>query len=121
MKNIAFCAIIIKEKGKKMKSVHHAFLPAESRQNLVSIGSPSNPDKSFTKADFLPPNKVAKKFDIPLEMARILMKTLLTQQSIFILNGHKARVVSTLGKQHGLFLHPLATEIFQEFLTKQRN
>ena len=121
MENIAFYAIISKKKGKKMKSVHHAFVTTESKQNLVSIGTPSNPNKSFTKADFMPPHKVAKQFNIPIETARELMKTLLIRQTIFVLNGHKAQVVSSLGKEKGLFLHPLATEIFQEFLTKQRN
>ena len=104
-----------------MQSVHHAFLTTQDKQNLLSIGSPSNPNNSFTKADFLPPSKVAKRFDIPIETARKLMKTLLLRQTFFALNGHKARVVSNMGKQHGLFLHPLATEIFQEFLTNQRN
>jgi len=104
-----------------MQSVHRAFLTTETKQKILSIGSPSNPNNSFTKADFLPPNKVAKQFDIPIETARELMKTLLLKRTFFALNGHKALVVSNMGKQHGLFLHPLATEIFQEFLTKQRN
>jgi len=104
-----------------MKSVHHAFVPHESKQNLVSIGSSYNPNKSFTKDDFLPPRNVAKKFNISIEDARIVMKSLLSRRAIFVLNGHRAQIITNLGKQHGLFLHPLATEIFQEYLNKQRD
>ena len=103
-----------------MKSVHDKFATKEARQNLVNVGSSANPAKDYTKADFLTPGKVSKKFSIATAEAEKLMKKLYMHQTTFILNGHKSPVVLTMGKSRSLYLHPMAEAIFQKHLDNQK-
>ena len=127
MENIAIYAIIIKrkrqklnKKGKIMKSTHHRLITKEEAQKLPSINTSNEPMKSYTKADFMTPGKVAEKFNITTEEASNLMKKLKRHNSSFMLNGRLAMLVVDLGKHGALYLHPMGTSVFQQHLSKQR-
>jgi len=121
MQNIAFYDIIIKKKGEKMKSTHNLVVTKENAKNMTIIGDPFHPVTEYTKDDFLSPSKVAKKFGISTENARNLMKKLEHKGIVFGLNGHKKPVISKAKpNSHTLFLHPMAIEVFQEYLNNQK-
>lgn len=103
-----------------MKSTLHTETSSEFIKKHNSIGSSANPVKSYTSNDFLPPSKVAKKFNISTQEAEKLMQKLFVHRAIFGLNGHKSQIVLKHGKSNRLKLHPMATDAFNEFLQKQR-
>ena len=103
-----------------MKSVRNVFISNQERKNLVSVGTPGHPVKSFTKADFLPYDAVAAKFEISEELAQSIMQMLFKKKAIFVLNGHRANVIVNMNQGTDMFLHPMATEIFQKYLEKQK-
>jgi hypothetical protein len=92
----------------------------EESQNMVSKGSAFKPQNNYTKADFLLPNQVAKKFNISTEEARNLMKSLMFRNALFALNGRKTPIIVNLGKHGSMYLHPMAMEAFQQQLDKQK-
>ena len=105
-----------------MKPTYHVFVTKEDEKNLVSVGGRfGRPKATYTKDDYLTPSAVAKKFDITLDQARNTMKTLVFKRSIFILNGHKAPIVTRLGKDKALYLHPMGIEAFKKHLGEQKD
>lgn len=103
-----------------MKSVLHANANQEFAENHKMVGNPGNPVK-YTKNDFLDAKKVAEMFGISTAEATKFMRILCIKHTLFGANGHKAPVVIRTSKTGNNFsLHPMAHEIFQEFLTKQR-
>lgn len=104
-----------------MKSVKHSFITREQKADLVCVGAAFNTVKSYTKADFMPPSRVAETFDISRDAAKKLMQKAKTNREIFVLNDHKSPVIVKLSKTSGLYLHPMAVEAFRLFLEKQRN
>jgi hypothetical protein len=119
--NIAIYATIIKKKGKKMKPIRNVFISREDRKKYVCIGHSFNTEKSYTRADFLPPSKVATKFGLSLDEAKKIMQKLRTSKQIFVLNDHKCTIIVKFSKTSGLYLHPMAQEAFRQHLEKQRN
>ena len=104
-----------------MKPTYHDFLPKEKREKLVSVGKAFAKPVTYTKDDFLTPGKVAEKFGISTEKAKNIMKDLIFKRAAFSLNGHKAQIVVRMNKDHAMYLHPLATEAFQQHLAKQKD
>lgn len=103
-----------------MKTTHDKYATREDAEKLVSVGRPRQLAPAYTKADFLPPEKVAKKFDISLEEARKLMKQLKFRNASFVLNGHMAKAIVDLGNKGCVYLHPMATEVFEKHLNNQK-
>ena len=106
-----------------MKSIHDVFLTKEKEEKLLSVGGRFSSSATYTKNDYLTPGKVAKKFGISTEKAKDIMKNLLLKRTIFALNGHKAQIVTKLGKTSGssMFLHPLALEVFKKHISEQKD
>lgn len=104
-----------------MKSVHDKYVTKEARQNLVSVGKPFKQEEKYTKSDFLTPGMVAKKFQISTENAKKIMQKFYKEQTSFVLNGRRASVIVTLGQSHSFYLHPMAIEVFQNTLNKQKD
>ena len=102
-----------------MKSLHHFYTTKEKKEKLTSVGESFTTGKTYTKDDFLTPGKVAKKLNISTEIARQAMKKLQFKQAVFLLNGHKSRVIVNLGK-NGPYLHPMALNYFQEYVDNQK-
>lgn len=100
-----------------MKSIHHDFLSKEDGKKLVSATTTT----TYTKDDFLTPTKVAKKLGISTENAKTAMKNLMFQHAAFALNGRKSQIVVKMGKDHSMYLHPLALEAFQSHINQQKD
>jgi len=103
-----------------MKTLHYKSATKEDTKTFVTVGSANNPKNNYTKDDFLTPGKVGEKFGISTDEAKTLMKKLKFRNASFILNGHMAQVVVDLGKRGCLYLHPMATNIFEQQLNKQK-
>ena len=103
-----------------MKSTHGKFATREDAEKFISVGKPGNLASTYTKADFLTPGKVAEKFKISTEEAKKVMKQMKSHNTSFILNGHMSTAVVNLGKSNSMYLHPMATEVFEKHLNKQR-
>lgn len=101
-----------------MKSVLHRVANTEFTKTHTTIGSTMNPVK-YSKSDYLLPSMVAKKFDITTKQATEFMRILCIRRYTFAVNGHKSPVIIRTGG-NSYALHPMAHEIFQEFLEKQR-
>lgn len=102
-----------------MKSVHGKSATAEDCKRLKTVGSLTNPITTYSKDDYLTPAKVAKRFDISTEKAKSIMKTLIFKHATFVINGHKSPVIVNMGTGTPR-LHPLAIDIFQDYLNKQK-
>ena len=103
-----------------MKSIHGKFATREDTEKFISVGKPAKQAVSYTKADFLTPGKVAEKFQISTEEAKKVMKQMKFRNVSFILNGHMSTAVVNLGKSNSMYLHPMALEVFEKQLNKQR-
>ena len=103
-----------------MKLLYNKSATQEEKQKYFNIGTSSKPVKSYTKDDFLTPGKVAKTFNISIDEAKKMMRTLLIRRAIFILNNHKTQIVVNMGTSSNPYLHPMAVEAFREYLQKER-
>ena len=104
-----------------MKATYHDFLTKESEKKLGNIGSRNGPRITYTKDDFLTPNKVAKHFGIPTEKAKNIMKDLIFKRAAFGLNGRKSQIVVKMGKDHSMYVHPMALDAFKQYLDQQKD
>jgi hypothetical protein len=105
-----------------MKATYNDFVTKEAEKKLVSVGGRfGKPKAIYTKDDFMTPGQVAKKFNITLEQAKNTMKDLVFKRSIFMLNGHKAPIVTRLGKPASIYLHPMGIAAFQKHLDEQKD
>ena len=102
-----------------MESKKGRIVKAENAAHMHIYGSASEPVTSYKKCDFLTPTKVAKKFGIAPEEALAIMQKLMRQGVVFGLNGNKKNVVQKSLKGGTLHLHPMAIEVFQEYLNKK--
>jgi len=103
-----------------MKPLFNIFATKETRKKMVSVGSSTQPAK-YTKDDFLTPGQVAKKFGISTDTAKEVMKKLNFERAIFVLNGHKAKIIMRHSDGKSMRLHPMATEAFQKYLDTQKD
>ena len=103
-----------------MKTVRNRLITKEDAQKFESVGSAAEPKNDYTKADFLPPSKVAEKFGVSTEKVKTLMQQMERHNKSFVLNGRMARVVVNLGKKGCLYLHPMAIDIFKQHLIQQK-
>lgn len=101
-----------------MKSVHGKSATIEDCKRLKTVGSLAKPITTYTKDDYLTPAKVAKQFNISTEKAKSIMKTLIFKHATFVINGHKSPVIVYMGTGTPR-LHPLAIDIFREYIDKQ--
>ena len=105
-----------------MKAIYNVFITKETEKKLVSVGGHfGKPKATYTKDDYLSPSQVAKKFNISLEKAKNLMKKLIFKRAIFVLNGHKAPIITRLGKEKSIYLHPMGISAFQKYLEEQKD
>ena len=102
-----------------MKSTHDKYATREDAEKMVSVGKPGRYAVSYTKDDFLPPSKVGEKFGISTEEAKKLMRQLRFRNASFVLNGHMAKVIVKMGGSID-YLHPMALEVFEQLLNKQK-
>ena len=103
-----------------MKLVRDRLITKEDAKKFESVGSVTEPKNDYSKADFLTPGKVAEKFGISIEKVKTLMQQMERHNASFVLNGRMARIVVNMGKRGCLYLHPMATEIFQQRLNQQK-
>ena len=106
-----------------MKSTHGVFIAKETEKKLVSVGGRfGHQTATYTKSDYLTPSKVAKKFGISTEKAKSIMKNLIFKRAYFALNGHKAQIVTRMGKTGDcIYLHPLAIDAFKKYIDHQKD
>ena len=105
-----------------MKATYNVFVTKEDKKNLVSVGGSFGHQKAnYTKDDYLTPTQVAKKFNFTLDQAKNTMKNLIFKRAIFMLNGHKAPIVTRLGKAASMYLHPMGIEAFKKHLSEQKD
>ena len=102
-----------------MKSTYNVFASKETRKKMVSVGKSFQPVK-YTKDDFLTPGQVAKKFGISTDTAKEVMKKLNFERAIFVLNGHKAKIIMRHSDGKSMRLHPMALEAFKKHLDTQK-
>ena len=103
-----------------MKPTYNAFLTKETKKKLVSVDTNLHPEKTYTKSDFLSSAKLGTKYGIDTKEAEEILKKLNFKRAVFSLNGRKAPVtIRTISSSHRLFLHPMATAIFEEQLNKK--
>jgi len=103
-----------------MKSVLGRNITTENATKLHVYGSVDKPVTTYSKSDFLTPTMVGKKYGITTEEAKKLMQTLMRNGVVFGLNGHIKEAVVRLKKtSNTIYLHPMATEVFQEYLNKK--
>ena len=95
------------------------FATKKDRQNLYTVGEAYKPVKTFTKKDFLNGAELAKKLSKNKELVKKTMKYIQFKGLKFIINGHRANVV-TKTPTNELLLHPMAIPVFQEYLNKQK-
>jgi len=100
-----------------MKFLQNCNVTKEDKKKMVTVGSNSRPVKNFTKADFMTPAQVGKKFNISTQEAMDFMKKLNFKRAIFALNGHKTPVI--LRFKGYLYLHPMALEAFQQEINQK--
>lgn len=100
-----------------MQVAPHCFANEESRKNLKVVGSNKEFKNNYTKADFMPPAKVAQKFKISTVKAKKLMKQLFWRDAKFVLNNHMASIIVQFDTY---CLHPMAIEAFQQYIDKQK-
>ena len=122
MENIAIYVIIIKEKGIKkgikMKYLVNISATKEEKEKLFSVGEAFHPVTNFTRADFLTPAMVGKKFDLTTKEAMEFMKKLCSKRAVFVLNGHKMPIILRMNRY--LYLHPMAVEAFQQQINQRK-
>ena len=104
-----------------MKSIHHDFLTKKEGEKLVYASSRIPSSTTYTKDDFLTPGKVAKKFGISTEKAKLIMKDLMFKHAAFSLNGRKSQIVVKMGRDHSMYVHPLALVAFEQYLSQQKD
>ena len=102
-----------------MKSVHNNYATKEDMEKMLTIGSILHPVTNYTKDDFLTPARVAQKFGISTEKAKEIMKQINFKKTVFALNGHKTPVIIRFNRGT-LKLHPMAFQVFQEYIDNQK-
>lgn len=103
-----------------MKSVLNLSVSNQDKQKMTTIGSTTHPVTTYTKDDFLTPAAVAKKFNITTSQATEIMKKLIFKRAVFALNGHKTPIILRFGNNSTMRLHPMAFDIFQEYINNQK-
>jgi len=102
-----------------MESKKGRIVTSKNASTMHIYGSAYEPVTTYKKSDFLTPTMVAKKFGIAKEVASTLMQRLMRQGIVFGLNGNKKNVVQRSKNGETLYLHPMAIEVFQEYLNKK--
>ena len=103
-----------------MKSVHNKNITKEEAKKMVNVGTINKPVNTYTKDDYLTAAKLEKKFDISTTEARKKKKKLNFKRAVFALNGHKTPVIVRLGTSSTLKAHPMAMEVIQQEINKQK-
>lgn len=104
-----------------MKSVHHYFVTKEDKEKMPHVGNTTQSIK-FTKADYLSPSAVAKKFSISTDKARNVMKALVFKRATFAVNGHLSPIITQFNQTNKtMYLHPLAIDAFKKLLEEQKD
>ena len=104
-----------------MQPTRFDFVTREEKGKFYDAGgSFHNSIKSYTKRDFLTPERAAKEFGISKERVEKLMRQLYAKNKSFILNGHKSAIVCGVDKSD-LTIHPMAVTVFKQLLEKQKD
>jgi len=93
-------------------------LTEERKSGMKKVGTSGEP-QVFTKDDFLTKRFLATKFKISTELAEKTMKKMQLAKTKFIVNGHAAPVVVQY-KSKTPRVHPMALDIFEEYLNKEK-
>ena len=101
-----------------MKSLANRYVSKEDKQKIVNVGDPFHAIKTYTRADFLTPLQVSKKFKISAEEAEKTMKRMVLNRAVFGLNGHKTPIIVKLNSH--IRLHPMACEAFQKYIDSKK-
>lgn len=89
----------------------------EDKKKLPEVTGPQT--KTYTKDDFLSATQLSQKLGYPKDIIENAMKFLYLKQTKFIINGHKAKVVTDHGNRT-LRVHPLGIKFLEEQLKKQQ-
>ncbi len=95
------------------------FATKQERKNLLNVGGPGAPVKTFKKSDFLDPDQFAKKFGINKELVVKTMKKLAMQNAKFIINGHFSNIVVRTPDDK-LLAHPMALDEINKRIENQK-
>lgn len=93
--------------------------PVVKNEESKTIGSAKMPIKTFTKEEFLTKRFLAAKFKESAELIEKTLKEMAFRHVTFSLNGHATPVVVKAG-QTRLRVHPMAMDVFTEYLEKQK-
>lgn len=93
-------------------------LTEERKKGMKKVGTSGKP-QVFTKDDFLTKRFLAAKFKVSTELAEKTMKKMQLAKAKIMVNGHPAPVVIQY-KSKTPRVHPMALDIFQEYLNKEK-
>ena len=119
MQNIAIYVIIIKKKGIKMEK-KDSVINDEKKSNILRFGSATHPIK-LKKEDFLIKRDLTKKFSTNNASVQKVLDKIYKNNISLIVNGHKVYAVVFKTGSRTMQLHPLALDIFQDYLERQKD
>ncbi len=89
----------------------------EDKKKLPEVTGPQT--KTYTKDEFLSATQLSQKLGYPKDVIESAMKLLYFKQTQFIINGHKANVITKQGNRT-MRVHPLGIKFLEEQLKKQQ-
>jgi len=95
------------------------------KQAIKNIETALNETKfksnSFKKSDFLSGAQLARKFDLDKIMVQDILLHLYKSKFLINVNGRKATAVYSQNDLSTIYLHPLAIDIFKQYIDKQKD
>ena len=85
-----------------------------------TVGSRKDPVNSFKKGDFLSKRSLASKFKESADLIDKTLKHMYSHKVSFSVNGRRSLIVTKDVSGQILHLHPLAMDIFKEYIEKQK-
>lgn len=97
-----------------------SIINGEKKSNILIFGSATNPIK-LKKEDFLIKRDLTKKFSTSNASVQKALDTIYKQNISLVVNGHKVYAVVFKTGSKTMQLHPLALNIFQDYLERQKD